>query len=112
MGQKLAAIGELNSFWLSKAYKFESEILTAWRRHFGALATPEHYPDFDQEYEWLVASEMLDIMDICSSVPAQNSEDHVSKQNVKEALESMNKGKTAGFHGVTMVHFLNGGPAL
>ena len=59
-----------------------------------------------------MASEILDIMDICSSVPAQDSEDHVSEQQVKEAIESVNKGKAADFHGVTVDHFLNGGPAL
>ena len=95
-----------------KVYKSESQILTAWRWHFGILATPENYPDFDGEYEWLVASEMLDIMDIFSSVPVQNSEDHVYEQQVKEAKETMDKRKAADVHGNTGEHFLNGGPAL
>ena len=55
---------------------------------------------------------MLDIMDICSYVPAQDSEDQVSEQQVKEAIESVNKGKAAYVHAVTVEHFLNGGPAL
>ena len=77
------------------------------------LANPANHPNFCEDYELLVASEMLDSMDICtcSSVPAKDSEDHVSEQHVKEALMSMNKGKAADFHGVTVQHFLNGGPA-
>ena len=81
----------------SKVCKSESEILTAWHRHFGTLATAANHPNFGEEYELLVASEMLDIMDICSSVPAKDSEDHVSEQQVKEALESMNKGESSRF---------------
>ena len=63
----------------SKLYKSESQILTAWHRHFGTLATPANHYNFGEEYGLLVASEMLDIMDICSSVPAKNSKDHVSE---------------------------------
>ena len=55
-------------------------------QRFGTLAIPENHPDFDEEYRWLVASEMLDIMDICSSVQVQDSEDYVSEQQVKEAI--------------------------
>ena len=93
-------------------YKSEGEILSAWQKHFGALATPADHQDFDEEYKQQVAGEMLDIMDICSSLPAQNSEDCVSAEQVKKALKSMNKGKAADIHGVTVEHFLYGGEAL
>ena len=60
-------------------YKFESEILTAWRRHFKTLATPADHEDVDEKYRQLVASEMLDIMDISfGSLLAQDSEDYMS----------------------------------
>ena len=61
-----------------------NEILSAWQKHFGALATPANHQDFDEEYKQQVAGEMLDIMDICSSLPAQNSEDCVSVEQVKK----------------------------
>ena len=93
-------------------YKSEGEILSAWQKHFGALATPADHQDFDEEYKQQVAGEMLDIMDICSSLPAQNSEECVSDEQVKKALKSMNKGKAADIHGVTVEHFLYGGGAL
>ena len=51
-------------------------------------------------------------MDICSSLAAQNSEDCISDEQVKKALKSMNKGKAADIHGVTVGHFLYGGEAL
>ena len=93
-------------------YKSEGEILSAWQKHFGALATPADHLDFDEEYKQQVAGEMLDIMDICNSLPAQNSEDCVSDEQVKKALKSMDKGKAADIHGVTVEHFLYGGEAL
>ena len=95
-----------------KVYKSVNEILTAWRRHFGALATSTDHQEFEEEYRQLVASEMLDIMDICSSLPTQDSGDCVSEQQVREAMESMNRGKAADIHGVTVEYFLHGGNAL
>ena len=55
---------------------------------------------------------MLDIMDICSSLPAQDSGDCVSEQQVWEAIESMNRRKVADIRGVTVEHFLHGSNAL
>ena len=95
----------------STVYKSDSEILSAWRQHFSSLATPSDNPDFDEEYRQQVASEML-IMDICNSLPAQNPKDTVSELQVKEAIEAMNRGKSADIHGVTVEHFLYGGDAL
>ena len=93
-------------------YKSDREILSAWRQHFSSLATPTDNQDFDEEYRQQVASEMLDIMDICNSLPAQNPEDTVSELQVKEAIEAMNRVKSADIHGVTVEHFLYGGDAL
>ncbi|MCG7876962.1 MAG: hypothetical protein N0C90_11600, partial [Candidatus Thiodiazotropha endolucinida] len=95
-------------------YKTENEILGAWRRHFGSLATPTDHEEFDEEYRQLFASEMLDIMDICSSKQGHDShpDESVSQQQVKEAMESVNRGKSADIHGVTIEHFLYGGEVL
>ena len=46
-------------------YKSESEILHAWREHFGGLATPTEHKNFDEKYRCQVAAEMLEIMDMC-----------------------------------------------
>ena len=104
------------NFWsIVKSTNLNFQILTVWcqhfgvwRRHFGTLATPEYHPDFDEEYGQLVASEILAIMDICSSVPARDSGANtcITDQKVKEAIESMTKGKAVGFQGVTVEHFL------
>ena len=93
-------------------YKSENEILLAWKEHFGLLATPTDHQDFDEEYKQQVASEMLDILDICKSLPAQNPEDYVTEQQVDKALKSMNRGKAADIHGVTVEHLLHGGNSL
>ena len=85
-------------------YKSENEILLAWKEHFGSLATPTDHQDFDEEYKQQVASEM--------SLPAQNPEDYVTEQQVDNALKSMNRGKAADIHGVTVEHLLHGGNSL
>ena len=51
-------------------------------------------------------------MDICNSLPSQNLEDTVSEQDFKEAIETMNRGKSAYINGVTVEHFLYSGNAL
>ena len=93
-------------------YKSENEILLAWKEHFGSLATPTDHQDFDEGYKQQVASEMLDILDICKSLPAQNPEDYVTEQQVDKALKSMNRGKAADIHGVTVEYLLHGGNSL
>ena len=93
-------------------YKSENEILLAWKEHFGSLATPTDHQDFDEGYKQQVASEMLDILDICKSLPAQNPEDYVTEQQVDKALKSMYRGKAADIHGVTVEHLLHGGNSL
>ena len=75
---------------------------SAWRQYFSTLATPTNNKDFDKDYRQQVASEMLDIMDICNFLPAQNPKDTVSELQVKEAIEAMNRGKSADIHGVTV----------
>ena len=97
-----------------QTYKTEDEILGAWRRHFGSLATPTNHEDFDEEYRQLVASEMLDIVDICSSLLVSDADhvESVSQQQVKEAMELVNRGKPADIHGVSVEHFLHGGEVL
>ena len=52
---------------------------------------------------------MLVIVDICTSLPAQNPEDYVTEQQVDK---SMNRGKAADIHRVTVEHLLHGGNSL
>ena len=73
-------------------YKSENEILLAWKEHFGSLATPTDHQHFDEDYKQQAVSEMLVIVDICKSLPAQNPEDYVTEQQVDKALKSMNRG--------------------
>ena len=68
-------------------YKSDNEILSAWKEHFGALATPTDHQDYDEEYKEQVASEMLDILDIRKFLPALNPEDNVTEQRVDKALK-------------------------
>ena len=91
-----------------KIYKSDNEILGAWREHFEVLATPVDHKDFDDKYRQQVESEVSEIMDMCSSSSAHTSPNSVSMQQVKEAIESINRGKAADFHGVTIEHFLYG----
>ena len=85
-----------------KSHKSNKEILEAWREHFEFLATPTLHEDFDEKYRQQVDSELREIIDMCTP-------DSVSKQ---QAIDAINRGKAADFHGVTIEHFLNGGPEL
>ena len=56
--------------------------------------------------------EVSEIMDMCSPSSPHTSSNSVSLQQVKKAIESINRGKAADFHGVTIEHFIHGGADL
>ena len=107
-GKLSACVNELTVN--GKSHKSNEEILEAWREHFEVLATPTLHEDFDEKYRQQVDSELREIIDMCN--PSVCAPDSVSKQQVKEAIDAINRGKAADFHGVTIEHFLNGGPEL
>ena len=80
-------------------YKSESEILHAWREHFGGLAIPTEHKNFDEKHRCQVAAEMLEIMAICSPPLDKKKTLKISltERQVKEAIEGINRGKAADF---------------
>ena len=63
------------------------------RRSIGSLPTVMTLNN--EEYRQLVANEMLDTKDICKSLLVEDFDDSVSEEQVKEAMGSMNRGKSA-----------------
>ena len=55
---------------------------------------------------------MLEVLDICKSLQAENPEDYITEQQVDKALKSMNRGKAADIHGVTVEQLLHGSNSL
>ena len=85
--------------------------MRGWFEHFESLATPSEKPDFDENYRRLVDLEVSEIMDMCSRLNKSSTE-LVTKQQVKEAINSLNRGKAADIYGLTAEHFLYGGEGL
>ena len=88
-----------------------SGILEGWFEHFKSLATPSENPDFDDNYKQLVDSEVREIIDMCSNLNTE-SQELVTRQQVEEAIISLNRGKAPDVYGLTAEHFLYGGEAL
>ena len=82
-------------------HKSEPEILSAWRQHFTDLATPAASDNIDEKYQQSVTEEMGESIDLCDPHSSLNSPLVVSKQQVQEAIEGINRGKAPDFHGVT-----------
>ena len=96
---ELSADGEI--------HKTDDAILTGWRNHFKALATPSNDVT-DLKYSKLVKEEIPVIMEMCKDSPAPT----ISTELVEKAAKSLKRGKAADFFRVTAEHFENGGKAL
>ena len=88
--------------------KTDTEILQGWRQHFASLSTPTDSADFDKKYRQQVHSEIAEIMDICSKYTGSEESQSITMQEVKEAIQTLNKGKAPDYHGVQAGHILYG----
>ena len=92
--------------------KTDTEILQGWRQHFASLATPTDSADFDKKYRHQVRDEIAEIMDICNKHTGSEESVSITMQEVKEAIQTLNKGKAPDYHGVQAEHILYGGEEL
>ena len=60
-------------------------------------------PRFDEQYKRVVERELAEIIDICEASKGDYSP--VAEDEVKKALNSLNKGKVADIFGLTTEHF-------
>lgn len=88
---------------------FQGEhILTGFKKHFEALATPSDDPEFDKSFDNIVQLEFEYIKDIVINhkVPS------VTREELVKAIQSINKGKSADIYGIVIEHILYAGEKL
>ncbi|MES9969373.1 MAG: hypothetical protein ABW092_05020, partial [Candidatus Thiodiazotropha sp.] len=82
-------------------YSSTSGVLLGWKEHFSKLATPDSTLKADASYQQLIKTEMPEILDVCTHVASSSSTPEViTVQQVKKAIESLNRGKAADIYGV------------
>ena len=94
-------------------YSSASGVLTGWKEHFSKLATPDNNLKTDVSYQQLIGIEMPDIIDVCTHIAGSSSAaETITVQQVKKAIESLNRGQAADIYGVVAEHVLYGGDLL
>ena len=93
-----------------KVFSTPSEIQEGFREHFKKLAAPSDDPCFDKSYSDLVQSELREIQEL--SLRYSSNDKQITLDQVKKAILSLNRGKSADIYGVTVEHFLHGGDEL
>jgi hypothetical protein len=85
-------------------YEREENIITGFREHFKQLATLDPEMDIDNKYN-MVEEEIMIINDIVAdkNIPNTNSDE------IMKAIRSINRGKSADYHGLTIEHIANAG---
>ena len=86
-------------------YEGEENIITGFREHFKQLATPDPEMDIDNKYHNMVEEEIKIINEIVAdkNIPNTNSDE------IMKAIRSINRGKSADYHGLTIEHIANAG---
>ena len=80
------------------------DVLSGWFDHFKTLSSATEDPSFDQDYHHLVSMDADEIDDICRAQGPLASQ--VSKEEVRKAIEELNRGKAADALGITAEHFV------
>ncbi|XP_071170834.1 uncharacterized protein [Mytilus edulis] len=90
-------------------YNTEGGILEGFREHFANLAKQSDNSQFDQAYIEQVDNEYATIIDICKHdfrhIP-------VEKQEITNAIKSLNRNKSPDTYGVTAENLIHGGEIL
>ena len=88
-------------------------VLTGWKEHFSKLATPDNNLKIDVSYQQLIATEMSEIIDVCTHIAGSSSAaETVTFQRVKKMIQSLNREKAANIYGVLAEHVLYDGDLL
>ncbi|VDI31296.1 Hypothetical predicted protein [Mytilus galloprovincialis] len=100
-----------NNQWLQKKQEcvHKGGILEGFREHFANLAKQSDNSQFDQAYIEQVDNEYATIIDICKHdfrhIP-------VEKQEIMNAIKSLNRNKSPDTYGVTAENLIHGGEIL
>ena len=93
----------------SQTHNTEDQILEGWKSHFEQLAERSISENYDKDYLHLAEAEYQTIIQLCKErvvhVP-------VTKQEVKKAINSLNRNKATDFYGMTAENIVYGGDNL
>jgi hypothetical protein len=93
----------------SQTHNTEEQILEGWNSHFEQPAERSISEKYDKDYIHLAEAEYQTIFQLCKErvihVP-------VTKQEVKKAINSLNRNKAADFYGITAEHIVYEGDNL
>lgn len=84
----------------------QENILSGWYEHFKNLATKTNNPDYDLKFLERVEEEVAVIYLICLNVSQDIS--LVTDQEIKDAIQKLNRGKAPDGYGVSAEHIIHG----
>ena len=88
-----------------KQYDGEENVMTGFREHLKNLATFDLNMNIDNTYHDMVEDEIQIINDIM----AHESIEETNDEEIAKAIRSINRGKSADYHGLTIEHIINAG---
>ena len=86
-------------------YEGEELIITGFREHFRQLATLDPEMDIDNKYHNMVEEEIK----IINEIVADKNIPNINSDEIMKAIRSINRGKSADYHGLTIEHIANAG---
>ena len=91
-----------------KQYDGEENVMTGFREHLKNLATFDLNMNIDNKYHDMGEHEIQIINDIV----AHESIEETNDEEIAKAIRSINRGKSADYHGLTIEHIINAGKDL
>ncbi|CAC5425293.1 unnamed protein product [Mytilus coruscus] len=88
-----------------KKYVENDNIINGFQEHFSSLATFNEITRIDSQYHNLVQDDIQSI----NKLVQQNNIKNVTSEKIKKAIRSINKGKSADYHGITIEHIIYAG---
>ena len=88
-----------------KQYDGEENVMTGFREHLKNVATFDLNMNIDNKYHDMVEDEIQIINDIV----AHESIEETNDEEISKAIRSINRGKSADYHGLTIEHIINAG---
>ena len=85
-------------------YEGEENIITGFREHFRQLATLDPEMDIDSKYHNMVEEEIK----IINEIVAEKNIPNINSDEIMKAIRSINRGKSADYHGLTIEHIAKG----
>ncbi|CAC5412369.1 unnamed protein product [Mytilus coruscus] len=83
----------------------ENDIINGFQEHFSSLATFNEKTRIDSQYHNLVEEDIQSI----NKLVQQNNIKNVTSEEITKAIRSINKGKSADYHGITIEHIIYAG---